>query len=973
MVRKLLVVLAMLLLAIPATFAQTTAGSLTGAVMDSSGAALPGVTVELSGPAMQGTRTAVTDSQGSYRFSNVPPGENYRVTATLAGFAPQTKTVQRVFLGQEGTVNFDLRAAVAEAITVTAEAPLVDVSRTTTGVNVTSRQFESLPTQRTFQQLTTLAPGVNMEMGESRSNQLANSPSVGASSAPENNYVIDGLSTTDVRYGTSGTNLTMNFVEEVQVMTGGYSAEFGRSTGGVFNVITKSGSNEFRGDAFAYFQDEEWSTDRIGKRNKELAIGADLAGSQDYGLSLGGPIMRDRLWFFGAFNPSRRTVDIGETSPLLGDPATEFEQETNYYAGKLTFALNPNHNLVGTAFGDPTTQEGWLIRGVAAAPADIGAATRKADVGSSNLNLRYNGILSQTWLLEANLGQHKRDNNLGPATETGRTVPRQIDQTQSDYERGGFQRNQQEESTRNAWSLKMSNFFTNHELRYGADVENNEYTADTHELWYRWNGARIQARDYSVAGTGETANEALFLTDQWKLRPNLQLNLGVRYERQRMSSARGVYVASEIDLSDTEQVDEFTLDNNWAPRLGIVWDPMNNGRSKVYAYAGRFFEAVPLDINIRALHGEDYIIGTYRFQGPESSDPYFWFNPNGAVIPDSVRLGDVTVPGEDFVGWYKASETALIGADVVTPLSRDLKAQYQDEMILGTEYQFGTFWSAGVRYVDRRLKRVIEDFGTFANPDDPAELTGYVIGNPGEGDLGAPYVSPKRTYQAAEFTLQRAFQNNWQLVASYTYARARGNYEGLFMSGYEQLDPNITALYDIPSFGQNAEGRLRADRPVNLKIHSSYRFPFGLTVSEGFYFSSGIPYSALGPETFNGYGDGTIHLQQRGQAGRTENFWALDLHTDYALPLFRGTNRSLSLILDVFNVTDENATLEVDQEYIYEGLAGEAAYEEWFADENLDDFGNPQFRDDLPASPFFGTPKILQTPRTFQVGVKFTY
>jgi hypothetical protein len=518
----------------------------------------------------------------------------------------------------------------------------------------------------------------------------------------------------------------------------------------------------------------------------------------------------------------------------------------------------------------------------------------------------------------------------------------------------------------------MSNFLGAHELRYGVDVENNEYTADTHEVWYRWNGARIQARDYSVGGSGETANEALFLTDQWKLRSNLQLNLGVRYERQRMGSARGVYVASLADLSDTEHVADFTLDNNWAPRLGIVWDPMNNGRSKVYGYYGRFFEAVPLDINIRALHGEDYIIGTYLFAGTPPDDPDFWYTPNGSTISDAIRLGPITsAPASG--GWYKSGETALIGADVVTPLSRDLKAQYQDEMILGAEYQFGAMWSAGVRLVDRRLKRVIEDFGTFADADDPQLLTGYVIGNPGEGDLGAPYVAPKRMYQAAEFTLQRAFQENWQLVASYTYARAEGNYEGLFMSGYEQLDPNITALYDIPSFGQNADGRLRADRPVNLKVHSSYRFPFGLTVSEGFYFSSGIPYSRYAPELYNGYGDGTINLTPRGDAGRTPNFWNLDLHADYALPLFRGTNRGLSLIVDVFNVTDQNEVLEVDQDYIYEGLAGQAAFDPWFADENLDSFGNPRFDASLPVSPFYGTPQLYQSPRTFQVGVKFTY
>jgi outer membrane receptor protein involved in Fe transport len=969
--KRILVLISILsLLVTGSVFAQsTTAGSLTGQVMDASGAALPGVTVELTGTAMQGTRTAVTDSTGGYRFLNVPPGEGYKVTATLSGFAPVSKTIARVYLGQDSKVDLTLKAAVSEAITVTAEAPLVDVSKTTTGVNVTARQFESLPTQRSFQQLTTLAPGVNMDMGSSRSNQLGNSPSVGASSAPENNYIIDGLSTTDARYGTSGTNLTMNFVEEVQVMTGGYSAEFGRSTGGVFNVITKSGGNDLAGDVFGYISDSSWSSDRVNRYAKGTEFNADVVDSTDFGASLGGPIMRDRLWFFGAVNPSKRTTDIGGSHPLIGDNPTEFDQDTFNYAGKLTFAANANHNFVATAFGDPTTQEGWLIRGLNAPPADEAAANRKADVGSNNFNLRYNGIISQNWLVEANVGTHKRDNTLRAANATSAAIPRQIDETVGGgYNRGGFNRIVDEESTRNAWALKSSNFIGRHEFRYGLDVENNEYVADTHETWYRYLGdptansrfrgecagitcTRMEERIYSVDGSGETANEAAFLQDQWKVMPNLQLNLGVRWERQRMGSGRGVALATDPDQINTgnyTQVDEYTLDNNWAPRLGFVWDPKNNGRSKVYGYVGRFFEAVPLDLNIRALNGEDYIISEYQHL---PGAPSYWYNPSGNPVPSAVRSGAVGAVTEN--GWTKIRARNLTAA-TLTPLSADLKAQYQDEYILGGEYQFGDVWSAGVRLVDRELKRVIEDFGVFTDPTDPTALTGYAIANPGEGVLGEGYEKPKRYYRAAEFTVQRAFRDNWQLMASYVYAQAKGNYEGLFMSGYEQLDPNITALYDLPEFLANSNGKLRADRPINFKIHSSYRFPFGLTVSEGFFYNSGIPISALGPDELNGYGDGTIFRQARGSAGRTPNYWNMDFHADYVLPFFRGGDRGLSLIVDIFNATNNDEVIEVDQDQVFQAQSA--------AETKADG-----------SSVYFGTPTLRQSPRTVQLGAKFTF
>ena len=962
---------------------SSTAGSLSGTITDETGASLPGVTVELSGPAMQGVRTAVTDNSGKYRFVNVPPGEDYRVKASLDGFQNVSKTDFRVSLGQEGTVNLTLRAALTESITVTAESPLVDVTKTTTGVNVTAAQFESLPTQRSFQQLTSIAPGVNMEMGDSRSGQLGNSPNVGASSAPENNYIIDGLSTTDARYGTSGTNLTMNFVEEVQVMTGGYSAEYGRSTGGVFNVITKSGGNEFHGDVFGYVSQGDWSDKRVRNRSKDSAKLADLVDSQDLGLSIGGPIMRDRLWFFGAFNPSVRDTDVGEVTPLLGDAATSFERETTFYAGKLTFALTPNHNVVATAFGDPTTDTGWLT----GAASERGVAIRERDIGSNNVNLRYTGIVTPAFLVEANIGRHQKDATLGPASDIGRTVPRQIDETiAGGFQRGGFQRVQNDESTRDAYALKLSNFLGSHEFRYGVDVEQNEYVADLSETWYRYFGPtttsrlvgacsrtltprvscdQLQERIYRVAGAGNTDNEAAFLQDQWKVLPNLQLNLGVRYERQKLTSARGVFVASsEEEVHDPELVDEFVLDDNWAPRLGLVFDPMNNGRSKIYGFVGRFFEAIPLNLNIRALNGEDYIISDYQHTSFSNDG---WFNPSGNPVPDAVRAGGVNAVTQN--GWTKYRVRNLTQA-TATPLDRDLKTQYQDEIIIGSEYQFGSAWSAGLRLVNREIKRVIEDFGTLDFSENPPALTGYIIGNPGEGNLGAPYEKPNRYYRAAELTLQRARTDTWQLYASYVYAKAEGNYEGLFMTGYEQLDPNILALYDIPSFLANSDGKLRADRPVNLKVHSSYTFPFGLTISEGFYFSSGIPISAQGPEIVNGYGDGTIFLRPRGSEGRTPDFWNLDIHADYAFPFFRNASRGLSLILDVFNVTDNDEVLEVDQDYIYQGMAG---FEAWEAESNLDAFGNPQFNSSLPSSPYYKTPILYQSPRTVQVGLKFTY
>ena len=959
----------------PALAQGTTTGAIVGTLTDSTGAVLPGVTMTISGPSLQGSRTTVTDELGVYRFRNVPPGTDYKLVAQLSGFRDATQERIQVLLGQEGTINLSMSpGGVAETVSVTGVTPLLDVGQTATTVNITSDLFETLPSARGFQQLTTMAPGVTLEMGDHDS-RFQDSPTVGGSSAPENNYIIDGLSVTDPRYGTSGANLTMNFVQEVQVMTGGYQAEYGRSTGGVFNVITKSGGNEFHGDLFNYNRNKSWMPDdQVRRANKELTTYADRVTSYDVGGSIGGPIVRDKVWFFGAFGPIHRTTYLGgkiEAGVPIDTSGRQVDIDSNVYSGKVTWTVNSNNTLVISSFGDPTTRDGWLAgstTGNSTPNADESSALRTIREGGHNFGAKYNAILSPTWLLEATVGWHGQRADTEAATETGRTVPRQIDETLALYEHGGFNRIQDDSATRTSFGTRLTNVFGKHELRYGADVELNGYDGNVHEVWDRFFGpafasegynAYIQQRDYTLVGSGNTPNLSFFAQDAFKIAPNVQLNLGLRYEEQWLDSANGVSIGGESDVDECvvnlecRNVGSLKLKNNWAPRLGVSWDPLSNGRSKIYGFWGRFFEAIPLDMNIRAINGEDYIITQYVRPGALTQSN--WYNPNGSPLATN--------------GPWTVRRVSTLTA--ITPLDEDLKSQYEDQFIIGGEYQFRPSWSAGVRFVTRDLRRIIEDIGTFTNPDDPLELTGYVIGNPGEGFFGAPFDKPKRQYRALEFTLQRAFTNNWHLNSSFVYARSRGNHEGLYMSGYDQLDPNITALYDIPSFLPNSDGKLRSDKPYQFKLYGAYAFPFGLTISEGFLLSSGVPINAQGPEIVNGYGDGTIFMQERGSQGRTPKFWNVDFHADYRLPIKGlGATRHVSVILDVFNLFNQNGVLEVDSDYVYEG---QSTFNQWVVPSNLDEFGNPMYNANLPRSPFYGSPILRQSPRSVQIGFKLTF
>ena len=420
--------------------------------------------------------------------------------------------------------------------------------------------------------------------------------------------------------------------------------------------------------------------------------------------------------------------------------------------------------LLASAFGDPTERDGWLTN----PNADPAAALRLETTGSHNLNGKYNGILSPTWLLEISAGRHWSRSGLEAATDEGRSVPRQIDETIGQYERGGFQRLQDDTASRGAFAAKLTNVFNTHELRYGFDVEVNKYDADLNETWFRFFGpsAGVLRRTSRSGSTPSSvravrSNAAWYAQDAWRPLSNVQLNLGLRYELQTLSSANDVAIGGESDAEactahgECRTVDSLTLTNNWAPRLGVSWDPSNNGRSKVYAFWGRFYEAIPLDMNIRAINGERYVIPQHVSNVPLNSNN--WFNPNGSPL---ARNGP----------WTVRSTTRLTA---LTPLDEDLKSQYQDQFIVGGEYQIGAVWSVGARYIDRQLRRIIEDIGTFTDPEDPLALTGYVIGNPGEGFFGAPFDKPSRSYRALELTMQKAFANRWHLNSSFVYARAQ--------------------------------------------------------------------------------------------------------------------------------------------------------------------------------------------------------
>jgi outer membrane receptor protein involved in Fe transport len=491
--------------------AQTsTTGNIEGSVVDSAGAAVPGVTVTVTSPQLLGNQTATTDDNGHYRFSNLPPG-TYAVTIEESGgFAKFEQTNVEVNLSKTSNVTATLQPkGTSASIDVSASSGAsIDTNTTTTGTNVSSNQFENFPTGRTVQSLYTIAPtaarsGLRDASGRDRD------PSVAGSSGPENNYILDGVNATDVAFGGSGANLPFEFVQEVEIKTGAFGAEYGRATGGIFNVVTKSGTNEFHGDAFGFF-----TTKGLVRSVKNFPFtGAASSGFSeiDAGFDVGGPIVKDKLTFFAAFNPQRR-VNSFLTQTFLNE--VENKITVPFYAGKLTWQLNQNNSLNLSTFGDFTRQTGFLFRLNTRLPsngfaADINSQRGVIETGGHNYAARLNSTITPTWIGEFLFGLHFQRANTNPGTDNPQGNNRLINDLfairsgnsirpvnittvvtgglqnafvdgrggslERNFVRQGFGAISQQKRDRWEMAARLQNLWGKHTFKYGFEYNNNKY------------------------------------------------------------------------------------------------------------------------------------------------------------------------------------------------------------------------------------------------------------------------------------------------------------------------------------------------------------------------------------------------------------------------------------------------------------------------------------------------------------------
>jgi hypothetical protein len=965
------VAVAIALLAAVPSIAQTT-GRVEGRVLDSSGAVLPGATMTLSSPSLQGVRTTTTDNDGRFRFLAVPPG-TYTVKTELAGFSTIEQGTVRVQLDSTVTLEMTMSpAAVTETVTVTGTAPVIDVTSTTTGAKFDTQLFDKLPVARNFQSLALAAPGVTTGGLTTNGNQV--NPSVNGAFAAENRYVVDGLDTTDPAFGTSNVALPMEFIQEVEIKTGGYQAEYGGALGGILNVLTKSGSNQLKGDVFGYYTDENLrnTSPPVPGLGQDLGIARQF----DFGADLGGKLVQDKLWFFAAFNRTSTDNDFLTRANL---PFTT-EARNTLFSGKLTWQASPNHQIVGSFFGDPG-ERSTLSRNT------VGIMAQDIETSNYNYNVTYNGILSSGLFLKMAAGRSDQNELENPRADVpfyeervrlGTNLRRfatgancgDIDAAFNaagatpslagvvftpTCEGGTFQqvsgdRSRDELGAALSWFTKTGSVA--HEFKLGTNFRHVKYTDFAHYpsaipgpfldetgatvdaggiagQRYRLFGGSYSLIEYDQNSSGSTDEFAIFVQDQLKFGERVTLNLGVR-----LDASHSTGVASE--RFDNRELD-FGFGDMVAPRIGAIVDVAGNGRSKLYGHWGRFYESVPLDINVRAF-------------GQEQFNFYYFYYPSNGSLPSGTNQGTL---------YYVYNlGTGVRVQDAIKPM-------YSDEMVVGFDYEVAKNLSIGIKGVHRKLGEVIEDISVDGGHTyfiaNVGQQTTYSSNPVTDEPLAEAVTFPaaERKYRALEFTVNKAFADNWQLAGSYVLSKNEGNYGGLFRQDNGQLDPNITSLFDLPSLLKGAFGLLPNDRRHQFKMYGTYRTPFNMVL--GFFGEviSGTPVSKLGSHTV--YGRRERFIGDRGSAATSPTISHLDLHLEY--PIKVGERSELRIIADGFNVTNQQKANTVDNEWTQR-----AALETTDVNEcGGTDPGCPG------ANPFWNQVTAFQLPRSLRLGVKLSW
>jgi Outer membrane receptor for ferrienterochelin and colicins len=951
-------------------FGQGTTGSIQGTVVDHIGAPIAGATVTLENTtnAAGFKKIVTTNERGEFTIAEIPPGK-FTIKVSFSAFRTFSSDIEistdKVALAP---ITLEIGGVSTEVVVIT--ELLNDSIGATPEIRTNNKRevLEKLPSRTTFGSLLKIAPFVRPE-------PLAGGFQTDGASGADSTFFIDGQEVTNFRSGLLDPNYDLPFelIQEVQVKSEAINAEYGGALGGVVTVVTPGGNNDWRGNFGFSFAPAGFQ----GKPNRLLnRFGTALGqieffeprkdGGADFfpTVSLGGRIIKDRLWFFASYSPQiykrTRTIDyFSNPNPEVRTVSETIRYESTVRTENAFLRLDAqpvlNVRMFGTFLYNPIIQDGALpnfTEYFGVAPQSFanlrGAEFLATRGGRQNSNLATGQIswdVTRNFLLNARGGRTFLNEKLGtyglPRTTrflcstsgNPQNVPGSNCQPGFQNVADNFVRDY-EVSVRKTFDIDAAiyNFDAagRHHFKFGYQYNHlfndiREGYADTGfvQLYY---GIPISAliglpetpgnlgsgflQRYGTVGKSSNANQAFYVQDLWRIKDRLSVNLGIRFENEDLPD-----YGSNVNA-------KFGWSEKIAPRLAAAFDLTGNGKTKIFGSYGWYYDR-------------------FKFNASQQIFPLIYYRDYFEILPDrgaaytnyipSRILGDnVDVPGGvcpivNSTGWsvcqlsFSVPSNLPILPDTLPIFAEDLKPTRNKELTVGIEHKFGTSFLFSSRYIQRRLDNVIEDIGTFNSLGNEV----YTIGNPGRdavceraASANLPCAKAERKYDAFELILDKRSPNYFFNV-SYTYSRLFGNYSGLADSDDAGLvSPNRARNFDLPSSGFDANGnpdngRLATDRPHVFKAYGGYTFRwFGknanqTSVSAFTTIQSGTPLTTF----YSLYGIQNSILNGRGDLGRTETFSETDLRIGHRYKFGWDERFTLEPFVVILNLFDERNEL----------------------------------------------------------------
>lgn len=889
------------------------------------GKAAAGDVIVIENPDTGFKREIQAGSDGSYRASQTPSG-TYTVTVRRADGSTLKRENVIVNVGVGTPVNFAgvTEFEVVEVLGAGLVNP-IDVSSVESATIMTAEKVAMIPVQRAITNVALLAPGTVKS-----DDRFGNLASFGGASAAENIYYVNGFNVTNILTGLAFSQVPFQSIAEQQVKTGGYGAEFGRSLGGVVNLITKRGTNDFQGNVSAVWRPRSLNTStRFAYDPERDGIYVTRDGSEvdslRANLEVSGPIIKDRLFFYALVQGQQlETYEVSEGGSAY------YKATTPQGLVKIDWNISERHLLELTAFRDETKENGKIYQREAG-DLEVGGGnpigTSQEKTGGDNYIARWTGFLTDTFSLSAMYGEGEYARQL--ADSNSLTCPVIIDARssvtvgplgiQGCWVGDGLVKDATASDKRTAYRIDGEWSLGDHTFRFGLDDEEFDtkdgttYSANGYWRYINTAPGRVltgggvvpagvtelaRFRFYGVSGQFLTKNSAWYVEDTWRITPNFLVYAGIRNE--------------SFENQNTEGRPFIKVNDTWAPRLGFSWDIKGDSTMKLFGNAGRYYIPVYANTNVRLAGAELFYEEYYTFSSIDLT--------TGAP-------GGVNQLGDRF--YYSDG----VVADPRTVVDANLSPMYQDEFILGFQQQVNDNWTIGVRGVYRDLKSGMDDICNYNEPyywaldngydEDEADAIASAVNhcfltNPGNDlaayvDLGGEDLElvnipgpalglpvAKRKYLAVEFLFEGVWDNLF-LQGSYTWARSRGNTEGYVKSDIGQDDAGITQDFDYPGLMDGAYGYLPNDRRHSFKLFGNYKLNEEWAVGFNALVQSGRPMNCFGvyPEDgpdFGGasrYGASSFYcgtnveeafpgsLQPRGTSGRVPWVYTFDAQVTY--------------------------------------------------------------------------------------------